>query len=78
VRAQPLGGLVMTGGDTARAVCRHLGATGVELISEVEPGVPLGRLVGRTQLLAVTKAGAFGSEQALLRAVDQLKGARRT
>jgi uncharacterized protein YgbK (DUF1537 family) len=78
VHAYPVGGLILTGGDTARAVCRHLGATGLELLAEVEPGVPLGRLVGQTDLLAVTKAGAFGSEQALVRARDQLlKGALR-
>jgi uncharacterized protein YgbK (DUF1537 family) len=74
-----VGGLILTGGDTARAVCRQLGARGLELLAEVEPGVPLGRLVGRTRLLAVTKAGAFGSEQALVRAREQLlKGAPQT
>ncbi len=75
-RAYPLGGLILTGGDTARAVCRHLGVTGVDLLSEVEPGVPLGRLVGQTapRLLAVTKAGAFGSEDTLVHALDRLKG----
>jgi uncharacterized protein YgbK (DUF1537 family) len=79
LRDHPVGGLILTGGDTARAVCRHLGATGFELLAEVEPGVPLGRLVGQTGLLAVTKAGAFGSEQALVRAREQLlKGAPQT
>jgi len=75
-RAYPLGGLILTGGDTARAVCRHLGVTGVDLLSEVEPGVPLGRLVGQTapRLLAVTKAGAFGSEDTLVHALGRLKG----
>jgi len=73
---QPLAGLVLTGGDTARAVCRHLGVSGLDLVADVEPGVPLGRLIGPTMApLAVTKAGAFGSDQALVRARDQLKGA---
>ncbi|UUZ82818.1 four-carbon acid sugar kinase family protein [Paenibacillus sp. P26] len=39
-------GLVLTGGDTAKAVCRHLGVHGIELVAEVEPGIPLGRLIG--------------------------------
>jgi uncharacterized protein YgbK (DUF1537 family) len=71
-----LGGLILTGGDTARAVCRELGATGIELLGEVEAGVPLGRLVGDTcaGVLVVTKAGAFGSELTLVHALDHLKG----
>ena len=75
-RSHALRGLVLTGGDTARAVCRHLGVAGIQLIAEVEPGVPLGRLVGTndTTLLAVTKAGAFGSERTLVHALEQLKG----
>jgi len=75
-RSHRLGGLILTGGDTARAVCRHLGVGGIHLLAEVQPGVPLGRLVGNSavQLLAVTKAGAFGSERTLLDALDRLKG----
>lgn len=68
------GGLVLTGGDTALAVCQALGVTGIDLIREVEPGIPLGRLVGPRPYAAVTKAGAFGSEQALVLAMDTLKG----
>lgn len=69
-----LSGLVLTGGDTAKAVCRRLGVTGLELIRELEAGVPLSRLVGRVRLPAVTKAGAFGQTDTLLRAVQALKG----
>jgi D-threonate/D-erythronate kinase len=75
-RSYRLRGFILTGGDTARAVCRHLGVAGIQLLAEIEPGVPLGRLVGQTSspLLAVTKAGAFGSEQTLVHALHQLKG----
>jgi uncharacterized protein YgbK (DUF1537 family) len=77
-RSHRLRGFILTGGDTARAVCRHLGVAGIQVLAEIEPGVPLGRLVGRTStpLLAVTKAGAFGSEQTLVHALHQLKGDR--
>lgn len=68
------GGLVLTGGDTALAVCRALGATGIDLVREVEPGIPLGRMVGPRAYGAVTKAGAFGTDQALMLAIDALKG----
>ncbi len=75
-RAYAVGGLVLTGGETARSVCRQLGVTGVELMAEVEPGVPVGRLVGAAvpPLATVTKAGAFGSDQTLVRALQYLKG----
>lgn len=68
-----VGGLVATGGDTALAVCRAVGATGIRLVREVEPGIPLGRLEG-APYGAVTKAGAFGTEQALWLAMESLKG----
>ncbi len=72
----PVGGFVLTGGDTARAVCRRLDVTGIRLLAEVEPGVPLGRLEGGCEALAVTKAGAFGSADTLVRALRALKGER--
>jgi uncharacterized protein YgbK (DUF1537 family) len=69
-----LQGLILTGGDTAKAVCRRLGVTGLRLVRELEPGVPVSRLVGGPGLPAVTKAGAFGNEQTLVRALHALKG----
>lgn len=73
-RTTPVGGLVLTGGDTALAVCQVVGATGVDLIREVEPGIPQGRLVGEHPYGVVTKAGAFGTESALRLAMASLKG----
>ncbi len=63
-------GLVLTGGDTAVHVCRSLGVDRINILAEVEPGVPLGYLQGEglEPLLVVTKAGAFGSEEALCKA----------
>jgi D-threonate/D-erythronate kinase len=57
--------LVLTGGDTAVTVARRLGATGLRVEDEVEPGVPLGRLLGARPYRVVTKAGGFGSPDAL-------------
>ena len=58
-------GLVLTGGDTARAVLSASGAFGFELQREILPGLVWGaaggRLGGRT---IVTKAGAFGRPDA--------------
>jgi uncharacterized protein YgbK (DUF1537 family) len=66
--------VILTGGDTARAVCRHLGATGIRLLDEFEPGVPVGRLVGAASLLTATKAGAFGTPDTLVKALGILRG----
>lgn len=69
------GGLVLTGGDIAVAVCAALGATGVRVIREVAPGIPLGELQGgrRDGLKVVTKAGAFGSPDVLVSAIKILR-----
>jgi len=74
------GGLVMTGGDTAKQVCRFVGATHMRLQDEIETGVPLGWLAmgpNRDTLPAVTKAGSFGTDEVLLRALRLLRGEKR-
>lgn len=74
IKTAPLRGLVLTGGDTARTVCAHIGANGIELFDEIEAGIPIGRLLGQRKLLTVTKAGAFGKPDSLTRAVKTIKG----
>jgi uncharacterized protein YgbK (DUF1537 family) len=61
--------VVLTGGDTAAAALDALGTTGFAVLDEVEPGVPVGRLRGPFAVAAVTKAGGFGSEDALVACV---------
>jgi uncharacterized protein YgbK (DUF1537 family) len=67
-------GLVLTGGDVAAGVLTGLGATEISLCGEVEPAIPWG--VVRSPLLpgvpVVTKAGSFGTPDALLRALAHL------
>ena len=69
-------GLVLTGGDTAIAVCRALGSSGLVVSREVAPGIPICALVGGPYDGApiVTKAGGFGSEDALMVGLRTLKG----
>jgi uncharacterized protein YgbK (DUF1537 family) len=66
--------LVLTGGDTAHAVCQHLGARSLEIVGRVEEGVPLLKIVGGVAdgALAATKAGGFGSPATLYNAVAAL------
>jgi len=73
---RPLGGLILTGGDTAIAVCRELRATALRLAGEVERGVPWGGLVGGRWdgLPVVTKAGGFGDTDTLMRTVRFIEG----
>jgi uncharacterized protein YgbK (DUF1537 family) len=66
-QAGRIGGLVATGGDIARASLDALGASGLHLVGEVEPGVPLGFTDTEPPLPVVTKAGAFGTPGALQR-----------
>jgi D-threonate/D-erythronate kinase len=64
--------LVLTGGDTAVGVARRLGAVGIRLEGEVEPGIPVGTLIGPSPYRVVTKAGAFGEPGTLVNAVETL------
>ncbi len=66
-------GIVMTGGDMAQGILHTFESPGMELWGEVEPGIPAGRLMGPVQYLAVTKAGAFGTENALCAAREWIK-----
>lgn len=68
------GALVMTGGATARFVCERLGASGVRLQGEFQPGVPHGTLHGGVWhgVRIVTKAGGFGTPETLLDVVRAL------
>lgn len=67
-------GLILTGGDTAKQVCMNIGADGIELIDEIETGVPIGKLIGRHPLYVVTKAGAFGKEDTFIQSMKFLQG----
>lgn len=68
-----ISGIVASGGDTANALCTALGAQGLEILGEVEAGVPVMRVLGRDSLPLVTKAGGFGSPAVLVDALATVK-----
>lgn len=72
---QHVGGLIATGGETARAMLSASGIGSLDLLAEVEAGVAVARpsapLPSRPAI--VTKAGAFGSEHALFGAWEHLR-----
>ncbi|MGM9472416.1 four-carbon acid sugar kinase family protein [Pseudarthrobacter sp. YS3] len=65
--------LVMTGGETATAVLKALGAGSFTVLGEIEPGVVMSLLPEPLPLL-VTKAGAFGDAGTLARTTQFLTG----
>ncbi|MET1020851.1 MAG: four-carbon acid sugar kinase family protein [Arthrobacter sp.] len=65
--------LVLTGGETATAVLKALGAGSFTVLGEVEPGVVMSLLPEPLPLL-VTKAGAFGDAGTLARTTQFLTG----
>jgi uncharacterized protein YgbK (DUF1537 family) len=69
-------GLILTGGDTAEAVCAAIGMTGVQVMGEVQPGVPAASGSGGQGdgLRLVTKAGGFGDELTIVRGIDFIQG----
>ncbi|MGC9159348.1 MAG: four-carbon acid sugar kinase family protein [Terracidiphilus sp.] len=73
---QMVGGLIATGGETARALLRAAGIASLQMLDEVEAGVALSRPLGADGAAGptiVTKAGAFGTDQALYSAWRQLR-----
>jgi uncharacterized protein YgbK (DUF1537 family) len=71
-----VGGMVLTGGDVAAAVCAALGATALWLGGEIYAGQPWGALASGDVpgLPVATKAGSFGRDDALLTCVAYLSG----
>jgi len=67
--------VIVTGGDTAMSFFHVLGADGVEIEGEILDGIVMGYLIGGNWngLAVVTKAGAFGRENALEEIVEILE-----
>ena len=70
--ADLVGGLILTGGDTAAGVLQAWDIQAFDIIGEVEPGIPLSVTCPR-QIPIVTKAGGFGRPGALTAARDRLR-----
>jgi 4-hydroxythreonine-4-phosphate dehydrogenase len=77
--ADRVGTLVVTGGETARAILDEWGIQPLQLLGEVEPGLPylLAECANR-DVLILTKAGGFGAPDTLLRCREFLHSLART
>ena len=69
-----IGALIVTGGETARAVLTAADITGLHLLREVEPGVPLAVSTGARHIPVITKSGSFGNRATLAHCVQVLRG----
>lgn len=68
-------GLILTGGDTARAALDALEVDAIEVLREIEWGVPGGHALRSTRRVAsvVTKGGTMGGPDALMTAFRSLR-----
>ncbi|EJL81579.1 4-hydroxythreonine-4-phosphate dehydrogenase [Herbaspirillum sp. CF444] len=72
--ARHAAGLIATGGETARAMLSNMGVDTLNMVDEIDTGVPLmvADHLGRV-LPVVTKAGGFGQPDTLYRAWQKLR-----
>jgi D-threonate/D-erythronate kinase len=74
-----VGSLIASGGETARAILERWGITSLRLIGELEPGLPFAIAEAHERSLpVVTKAGAFGNSQTLVRCLQYLNALERS
>ncbi|WP_230533771.1 four-carbon acid sugar kinase family protein [Microvirga roseola] len=75
-RLSSIGGLVVTGGETARAILVKAGISKLRMQGNIEPGVPAGLSIGTLAIPVITKAGAFGDCMTLVRCRAALRDGR--
>jgi len=68
-----MGALIVSGGETAAALLAQCQVHGIRLLGEIEPGLALGMTRGKVQVPIVTKPGAFGDENCLIRCFDRMR-----
>ncbi|MVB12480.1 D-threonate kinase [Caprobacter fermentans] len=75
LEAAPVSGAFLTGGDTAIGFIRAAEASGSSILMEIAAGIPMMRLIGGPYagLKIITKAGAFGGDDAIVTAMKKLK-----
>lgn len=67
--------IISTGGDTSLQICKAFCTSGIELLDEIAPGIPIGRMVGgeAESTLIVTKSGGFGIGDALVQVIEYIQ-----
>lgn len=70
-----ISGMIVTGGTTFLHVLRGIEGVGINVEEEIEPGVPIGTILGGPYegMGIITKAGSFGLEDTFARGIEILK-----
>lgn len=70
-----INGILLTGGDIAIKTAQSLNISGTIIHDEIQPGIPYGRFIEEQykNIVIVTKAGGFGSEDSIFQALNFLK-----
>lgn len=61
--------LVVTGGETAKDICKALNIEQIDLIDEIEPIIPIGKITinnNKDEMYLVTKGGSIGNENSFI------------
>lgn len=66
--------IVVCGGDTSASLCRRLGIEGMQVLEEIEPGLPTCRSVDAPYYKLILKSGSFGSPEFIEKALRKLDG----
>lgn len=75
INQSEISGIFVTGGDTAMGLLKSSKSEGSQIVEEIMTGIPLMKLVGGNfnRYKMVSKAGAFGNEDALYFSINKLK-----
>jgi uncharacterized protein YgbK (DUF1537 family) len=75
INAIKINGLLLTGGETAIKTVQSLNISGTIVHNEIQPGIPYGQFIEEKykNITVVTKAGGFGSEDAIFQTLTFLK-----
>lgn len=64
--------VIFCGGDTSAAICKALGIRGMEVLDEIEAGLPTCRSLEAPFYKMVLKSGSFGSEAFIEKSIEKL------
>lgn len=66
-------GYLVTGGDIAIKVCEKLDIEALEIIDEIDPGVPITKAIrskDKKDFYIITKAGGFGKKDIITKGIN--------
>ena len=79
IRGARINGMLLTGGDIALKTTKSLNVLGLIVENEILPGIPIGYFsdAAYKDIKIITKAGGFGTEDAIYKVLEFLKTGKR-